>query len=335
MVDGILEPLDLKDFQVCIECIKGKRTNERKLSAERAKDVLELIHTNICVPFPTTSWNRQQYFITFIDDYSSYGYLYLIHEKSQSLAFFKSFKAEVQLQLEKKIKTVKSDRGSEYYGRYDRSGEQRPGPFALFLKECGIVPQYTMPGKSNMNGVAERRNRTLKHMVRSMISHSTLLESLWGEALKTAVYILNKVLSKAVNKTPYELWTNKRPSLKHLHIWGCPDEARPYKSHVRKLDSRTVSCYFVSYVEQSRGYKFYDPTSRSIFEVGNVIFLKDVEFGGERKIRNVIFDEESIIDNDKVFVPIIIQDTIIEQGNNENPPQIQPIEQTQQPQECH
>jgi len=109
-----------------------------------------------------------------------------------------------------------------------------------------------MPEKPNMNGVAERRNQNLKDMVRSMISHSTLFESLWGEALKTAVYILNRVPSKAVNKTPYELWTNKRPSLKHLHIWGCPAEVWPYKPHVRKLDSRTVSCYFVGYVKHLR-----------------------------------------------------------------------------------
>ena len=55
MMDGILEPLDLKEFQVCIECIKGKRTNERKLGATRAKDVLELIHTDICGMFPSAS----------------------------------------------------------------------------------------------------------------------------------------------------------------------------------------------------------------------------------------------------------------------------------------
>jgi len=59
MVDEILEPLDLKDFQVCIECIKGKRTNERKLSPERAKDVLELIHIDTCGLFPTASCNGQ------------------------------------------------------------------------------------------------------------------------------------------------------------------------------------------------------------------------------------------------------------------------------------
>ena len=104
--DGILEPLDLADFEVCIECIKGKRTNIKKLGANRAQDVLELIHTDICGPFPMASWNGHKYFITFIDDYSRYGYLFLIHEKSQSLDVFKSFKAEVELQLGKKINVV-------------------------------------------------------------------------------------------------------------------------------------------------------------------------------------------------------------------------------------
>jgi transposase InsO family protein len=345
MSEGILESLDLSDFQVCIDCIKGKQTNKRNFDADRAKDVLELIHTDICGPFPTDSWNGQKYFITFIDDYSRYGYLYLIHEKSQSIDMFKSFKAEVELKLGKKIKAVKSDRGGEYYGRYDGSGEQRPGPFALFLNECGIVPQYTMPGKPNMNGVAERRNRTLKDMVRSMISHSSLPESLWGEALKTAVYILNRVPSKAVTKTPYELWTGKKPSIRHMHVWGCPAEARPYKPHEGKLDARTVSCYFVGYAERSRGYKFYNPISRTIFETGNARFLEDVEFGGGGSIRSVVFDEETVTNNDQVFIPIIVPETVPEinndvipnipqaQDNTEFLPQAPPVVQTQQPQE--
>ena len=91
---------------------------------------------------------------------------------------FKSFKVEVENQLNKRIKNVRSDRGGEYYRKYDGSGEQRLGPFAKFLEECGIVPQYTMPGSLSINGVAERRNRTLKDMVRSMIRHSNLSISL-------------------------------------------------------------------------------------------------------------------------------------------------------------
>ncbi|XP_024026929.1 photosynthetic NDH subunit of subcomplex B 2, chloroplastic [Morus notabilis] len=103
--------------------------------------------------------------ITFIDDYSRFSYLYLIHEKSQLVDVFKEFKAEVELQLGKKIKAVKFDFGGKYYSRFDRSGEQHPGLFVIFIKECGIVPQYTMSGKPNMNGVAERRNKTLKDMI--------------------------------------------------------------------------------------------------------------------------------------------------------------------------
>ena len=94
MSDGILDSLDFSDFEICINCIKGKQTNTRRFGANGATDVLELIHTNICGSFPTVSWNGQQYFITFIDDFSRYGYLYLIHEKSQSLEVFKSFKVE-------------------------------------------------------------------------------------------------------------------------------------------------------------------------------------------------------------------------------------------------
>ena len=59
VLDEILDPLDLSDFEVCIECIKGKRTNIRKLGAKRAKGVLKLVHTDICGPFPTTSWKGQ------------------------------------------------------------------------------------------------------------------------------------------------------------------------------------------------------------------------------------------------------------------------------------
>ena len=101
--------------------------------------------------------------------------------------------------------------------------------------------------------------------------------------------------SKAVNKTTYELWTGKRPNIKHLHIWGCPAEARPYRPHERKLDSRTISCYFVGYVECYWWYKFYNPTLRSFFETGNARFLEEVEFGKEENIRNVVFEEEPVI----------------------------------------
>ena len=343
MSDGILDSLNFADFQICIGCIKGKQTNIRRLGANRSSNVLELIHTDICGPFPTASWNGQQYFITFIDDYSRYGYLYLIHEKSQALEVFKAYKAEVENQLDRTIKAIRSDRGGEYYGRYDGSGVQRPGPFAKFLEECGIVPQYTMPGTPSMNGVAERRNRTLKDMVRSMIAHTTLPDSLWGEALKTAVYLLNRVPTKATVKTPYELWTRKRPSIMHLRIWGCPAEARPYRPNEKKLDSRTVSSYFVGYSDRSIGYKFYDPTIKSFFETRNAQFFEDVGLERGNEVRDFVFEEESdslpiiVLDKNQNqdHISDVVQETIPElQDNVENlPTQVIPEEQTQQPQE--
>jgi transposase InsO family protein len=99
---------------------------------------------------------------------------------------------------------VRSDRGGEYYGRHTRYG-QVSGPFVRFLQKNGIVAQYSMPDDPQQNGVAERCNRTLMDMVRSILSYSTLLISLWMEDLKTAVHILNRVLSMSVPKTPYEM----------------------------------------------------------------------------------------------------------------------------------
>ena len=92
----------------------------------------------------------------------------------------KNYKTEVENQLNKMIKSVKSDRGGKYYDRHDSSVERCPGSFARFIEECGIVSQYTMPGLPTMNGVAEKQNKTLKDMVRNMSNHSTLPESLWG-----------------------------------------------------------------------------------------------------------------------------------------------------------
>ena len=96
---------------------------------------------------------------------------------------FEIFKTEVENQYDLKIKIVRSDRGGEYYGRHIPYG-QVSGPFARFLQENGIVAQYSTPGEPQQNGVAERRNRTLMDMVRSMMSYSTLPINLWMEALK-------------------------------------------------------------------------------------------------------------------------------------------------------
>ena len=89
--EGILSSVKFTDCDICVDCIKRKQTKHKKLGAYIATAILELIHTDICGPFLTASWNGQRYFISFIDDYSRYAYLFLIHEKSESLDVMKFF----------------------------------------------------------------------------------------------------------------------------------------------------------------------------------------------------------------------------------------------------
>ena len=100
----------------------------------------------------------------FIDNYSRYGYVELIREKSDSLEAFKAFKVKDELQQGKKIKVVHFDRVGEYYGRYDET-RHNLGPFAKYHQECGIDAQHTMLGTPQQNGIAEIRNHTLLDMV--------------------------------------------------------------------------------------------------------------------------------------------------------------------------
>jgi hypothetical protein len=236
---------------------------------------LEIIHTDICGPFPVKSVDGFDSFITFTDDFSCYSYIYLIKEWSEALDKFKVFKAEVENQHNIKIKIVRSDRGGEYYGRHIPYG-QVPGPFARFLQENGIVGQYSMPDDPQQNGVAERRNRTLIDMVRNMLSYFTLSISLWMDDLKTAVHIPNRVPSKSVPKTPYEMWTSRKLTLNYLHVWGCPAEAGIFNSSIGKLNPKTVSCHFIGYLDKSKGFCFYCPDRYiKIVKIRHTIFLED------------------------------------------------------------
>jgi hypothetical protein len=156
--DDILIPLDFSNSYYCIDCIKGKYTKQvKKSEAKRSAGILEIVHTDICGPFPVKSVDGFDSFITFTDDFSCYGYIYPIKEPSKALDKFKIFKAEVENQHNIKIKVMRSDRGREYYGRHTPYG-QVSGPFARFLQENGIVAQYSMSGDPQQNGVAERRN---------------------------------------------------------------------------------------------------------------------------------------------------------------------------------
>ena len=145
-----------------------------------------------------------------------------------------------------------------------------------YLRECGIDAQYTMPITPQQNGIMERRNHTLLDIVRCMLVNSSLAEFLWGEALKTATYILNKVPNKLVPKTPYEIWSQKKPSVRHFHVWGCKVEVKPYNLQSKKLDTKTISVYFIGYCLGTRGSRFYclSHTTR-VIESNRAVYCED------------------------------------------------------------
>ena len=113
--DGFLDSFDYESYGTCESCLLGKMTKAPFTGkGERAGDLLGLIHTDVCGPLNTLARGGFQYFITFTNDFSRYGFVYLMKHKSESFEKFKEFKNEVQNQLGKSIKILRSDRGGEY-----------------------------------------------------------------------------------------------------------------------------------------------------------------------------------------------------------------------------
>ena len=117
--------------------------------------------------------------MTFIDDCTRYCYVYLLRSKYKALEKFMHYKNEVENQLGRKIKAIRSDRGGEYDAPFDR-----------FCQEHGIIHQTSALYTPQQNGIVERKNRTMKEIINVMLISSGLPQNLWGEALLSANYIL-------------------------------------------------------------------------------------------------------------------------------------------------
>ncbi|WRX23198.1 Integrase [Theobroma cacao] len=205
--DGILLDMVECPLPVCESCIEAKMTKGPfKAKGNRMPNVLDLVHTDVCGPMNVEARGGYEYFITFIDDSSRHGFVYLMHRKSESFEKFKEFKAEVEKQLGKPLKQLRSDRGGEYLSN----------GFQQYLINNGIISNLSAPRTPQHNGVPKRRNKTLLEMVRSMMSYANLSISLWGYCMQTAQYLLNFAPSKAVAKTPRELWIGRKSSIRHL-----------------------------------------------------------------------------------------------------------------------
>jgi len=174
-------------------------------------------------------------------------------EKSEVFGILKKLNTFVEKQSGKYIKALISDRGKEYNSHdFDKLCED----------EC----------IERQNGVSERKNQTIMEMGRLMIKHKGLPNKFWAEAVYTAVYILNRCLTKEVNeKTQSQAWCGKKPSAKHLRVFGsiCYIHVLSQKKH--KLDENSICGIFLGYNTQSKGYKVYNLQTKKL------IVNRDVE----------------------------------------------------------
>ena len=132
-------------------------------NVERHTKPLDLIHSDICDSKFVQTRGGNKYFITFVDDSSKYYYVYLFKSKDEAIEKFVLYKHEVKNQLNKKIKVIRSDQGGEY-----------ESPFVDVCTQHGIIHETTTPYSPQSNGVAERKNRTLKGMMNAMLISSGL-----------------------------------------------------------------------------------------------------------------------------------------------------------------
>ncbi|GJW80206.1 retrotransposon protein, putative, ty1-copia subclass [Tanacetum coccineum] len=280
--DGLLKSTDDESFDKCESCLSGKMTKKPfPHSNERAKDLLGIIAYDVCGPLRHVSRQGASYFITFTDDYSRYGYVYLLKHKHEVFETFKVFKNKVENQLGKTIKAIRSDRGGEYISQ----------EFKDYLKANGIVQQLTPPYTPQHNGVSERRNRTLLDMVRSMMNLTTLPLSFWDYALESATRILNMV-----------------PTKKALMKRDTPD----------KLEQRSVKCIFIGYPKETMGYYFYFPPENKIVVARYAEFFEKRLISQEISGRAVDLEE---IQEEEDTTPSEITSNIPQEVEGFEPPQ--------------
>jgi transposase InsO family protein len=159
MVYGL--PIIEEKSGVCEGCMLGKHHRQPfpKGGAWRAKQVLELVHTDVCGPMNTLSHGKNRYFILFIDDFTRMTWVYFMRQKSEVFVIFKKFKAFIEKQSGRFIKMLRSDRGKEY-----TSNE-----FHKFCEDEGVERQLTVGYTPQQNGVSERKNQTVMEMAKSML----------------------------------------------------------------------------------------------------------------------------------------------------------------------
>lgn len=263
-------------IEPCIPCIEGKTCKKPfKNTGTRANNILELVHSDICGPMEEPSFSGSRYMLLFIDDFTRKTHVYFLQSKSQTFDKFREYKAEVEKEMNKSIKCLRTDNGSEYCNRV----------FDNFLKSEGIKHQTTAPYTPEQNSVAERANRTIIEKARTLLSEANLRKKYWAEAVNTVVYLKNRSPTKAVkDSVPEELWTGKKVDLSHLKVFGCLAYGLKPKQKRQKFDSKTVSMIFVGYPYNTKGYRLMDRETNTIHVYRDVKFIENI-FPGDNDVQ--------------------------------------------------
>jgi transposase InsO family protein len=231
---------------ICNGCAQGKNIkNPFPKRDSKAEGALELIHSDVCGPMPSSSISGYVYYVSFIDDYSRKTWIYFLKSKDEVFSKFKDFKALIENLSERKIKILRSDNGGEYTSK----------EFVSFCGDVRIKRELTTPYNPQQNGVAERKNRKIMEAVKTMIHDQDLPMCLWAEATIAAVYVQNRLSHSALGfKTPEEMFTGKKPEVSHLKTFGCPVFIHIPKEKRNKLEPSGKKGIFVGYCDYGLSY---------------------------------------------------------------------------------
>jgi len=250
--------------QVCDTCVttKQRRRSFPAAATYRAQDHLELVHGDLCGPVTPATSAGNRYILLLVDDATRFMWAVLLSSKDAAADAIKKVKAAAEVESGRKLKVLRTDNGGEF----------TVAEFAAYCANEGVKRHYSAPHSPQQNGVVERRNQTVVAMARALLKQRQMPAKFWGEAVMTAVHILNRSPTKALGDvTPYEAWHGRAPTVGHLKVFGCVAYTRRL-SQLRKLDDRGEAGVFIGYAEGAKAYRVFDPASQRVRVSRDVVF---------------------------------------------------------------
>lgn len=240
----------------CIDCIKSKLTRSKFLeNQKRETEPIRLVHSDLCGPMQTTTPSGNRYFLTLIDDYSRFTVVRLLRTKEEAAGAVKDYIAAMGARFGRKPMALRTDNGREYLSK----------DLIEFLRKEGVEQQFTVPYSPQQNGVAERKNRSLVETAKSMLLDANLDKRFWGEAILTATYLQNRMVSRSIEKTPIELFTGHKPDLSHIRVFGSRVFSLIPKEKRQKWDSKAEEGVLIGYHGNKAGYRILDPHTDKVW----------------------------------------------------------------------